>query len=109
MKYERIRNLLEYKDLTQTQIATLLHITQRTYSRYENDERAIPIEVLAQLADIHKTSIDYLIGRTDIKKPYLTSKKKHNKWILSKNHMLCFFFEMSINYLMDMYESIYHT
>lgn len=70
MKYERIRNLREDKDMTQTQIADLLHISQRTYSRYENDERAIPIEILSQLADIHNTSVDYLIYRTNIKRPY---------------------------------------
>lgn len=70
MKYERIRNLREDKDMTQTQIANLLHISQRTYSRYENDERAIPIEILSQLADIHNTSVDYLVNRTNINKPY---------------------------------------
>ena len=61
MKYERIRNLREDLDLTQTDIANLLSISQRTYSRYENDERAIPIEVLSKLADYHNTSVDYLI------------------------------------------------
>ena len=70
MKYERIRNLREDLDLTQTDIANLLSISQRTYSRYENDERAIPIEVLSTLADYHNTSVDYLIGRTNQKKPY---------------------------------------
>ena len=70
MKYERIRNLREDLDLTQTDIANLLSISQRTYSRYENDERAIPIEVLSKLADYHNTSVDYLIGRTSQKKPY---------------------------------------
>ena len=57
MKYERIRNLREDLDLTQTDIANLLSISQRTYSRYENDERAIPIEVLSKLADYHNTSV----------------------------------------------------
>lgn len=70
MYYERIRNLREDKDLTQTEVANYLHITQRTYSRYENNERAIPIEILSRLADYHETSVDYLIGRTNIKKPY---------------------------------------
>lgn len=70
MKYERIRNLREDKDLTQTDIAKYLHTSQRTYSRYENDERAIPIEILSLLADYHHTSTDYLIERTDIKEPY---------------------------------------
>jgi len=56
--------------MTQTEIADILNISQRTYSRYENDERAIPVEILSQLADFHKTSIDYLIGRTDEKRAY---------------------------------------
>jgi len=68
--YKRIRNLREDKDLTQTDIAEYLHISQRTYSRYENDERAIPIEILSKLADFHGTSVDYLIDRTNEKKPY---------------------------------------
>ena len=61
--------------MTQTEIANILNISQRTYSRYENDEHAIPIEILSNLADFHKTSVDYLIGRTDIKKPYPQAKK----------------------------------
>ena len=51
-------------------IANYLHISQRTYSRYENDERAIPIEIISSLADYHHTSVDYLIGRTDNPIPY---------------------------------------
>lgn len=70
MIYQRIRSLREDKDLTQTDIANYLHISQRTYSRYENDERAIPIEILSSLADYHHTSVDYLIGRTDNPIPY---------------------------------------
>lgn len=70
MIYRRIRDLRENLDMTQTEIADILNISQRTYSRYENDERAIPVEILSQLADFHKTSIDYLIGRTDEKRAY---------------------------------------
>jgi len=66
MKYERVRNLREDHDLTQTVIANYLNITQRAYSRYETGERAIPVETLAKLADFYGTSVDYLIGRTNI-------------------------------------------
>lgn len=62
--------------MTQTEIANMLNISQRTYSRYENDERAIPIEIFVKLADFHKTSVDYLIGLTDVKKPYPRNKKR---------------------------------
>lgn len=75
MRYERIRNLREDMDMTQTEIASVLNISQRTYSRYENDEHAIPIEILSALADFHHTSVDYLIGRTDVKKSYPRTHK----------------------------------
>lgn len=70
MIYERIRNLRVDNDLTQEDLAQKLSISQRTYSRYENDERNIPIEIFAKLADYYGTSIDYLVGQTDVKKPY---------------------------------------
>lgn len=70
MIYRRIRDLPEDKDLTQQELANILNITQRTYSRYENDERGIPLETICASADFHNTSIDYLLGRTDQKKPY---------------------------------------
>lgn len=79
MLYERIRNLREDKDLTQSELAHYLDISQRTYSRYENDERGIPIEILSKIADYHKTSVDYLIGRTDIETPYPTSSANRKK------------------------------
>lgn len=70
MRYERIRALREDNDYTQEYIGKILNVSQRTYSRYENDERAIPIEILSKLADFYKTSIDYLVGRTNQKEPY---------------------------------------
>lgn len=74
MRFERIRNLREDHDLSQTDIAKILHISQRSYSHYETDDRNIPIEILIQLATYYKTSIDYLTNRTDIKKPYPSKK-----------------------------------
>lgn len=63
--YKRIRNLREDNDLTQDSIAKILNVTQRTYSRYENGERAIPIEVFIKLANFYNTTIDYLVERTN--------------------------------------------
>lgn len=75
MIYERIRNLREDADFTQQQIADKLFINRRTYSGYENGVRSIPIEILSRIADIFNTNTDYLIGRTDVKKPYPPSKQ----------------------------------
>lgn len=70
MQYERIRNLREDSDMTQQQIADKLYISRSAYSNYENGSRAFPLEILSQIADIYGTSVDYLIGRTNVKKPY---------------------------------------
>ena len=63
--YRRIRDLREDNDLTQTQIAKMLGMSQTGYSKYETGENDIPAQVLIKLADFYKTSIDYLLGRTD--------------------------------------------
>ena len=68
--YERIRNLREDRDLKQEDLARLLNCTQACYSNYENGKRDIPTEVLDILADFYQVSIDYLLGRTSVKKPY---------------------------------------
>ena len=74
--YSRIRALREDKDLTQSNMAKVLNISQRTYSHYEAGERSIPTEILCSIADYHGTSVDYLLNRTDEKKPYKPSTKK---------------------------------
>ncbi|MFT3951492.1 MAG: helix-turn-helix transcriptional regulator [Oscillospiraceae bacterium] len=76
MIYERIRNLREDSDTTQQTMADWLYINRRTYSSYETGVRQIPLDMLAKLADIYDTSVDYLMGRTDVKKPYPKSKRR---------------------------------
>jgi len=68
--YGRIRNTREDKDLTQAQMASYLNIHQTTYSDYEIGKLNLPIQVLDKIADLFETSIDYLVNRTDEKKPY---------------------------------------
>ncbi len=67
MKYQRIQNLLEDNDLTQKELSKYLQISPRTYSHYENGTRTIPVEMLARLATYYNTTIDYLVGRTDVR------------------------------------------
>lgn len=69
MKY-RIRDLREDADLTQKQIADYLLCDQSLYSKYEREERVIPVDILDKLATYYHTSIDYLVGRTAERKPY---------------------------------------
>jgi transcriptional regulator with XRE-family HTH domain len=68
--YERIRNMREDRDLTQAKMAEYLSIHQTTYSDYELGKLNIPVPILDKIADFYGTSIDYLVNRTDEKKPY---------------------------------------
>ncbi len=63
--FHRIRDLREDHDLSQTQIAQLLNVSQRCYSHYECGSRDIPTTILISLADIFDVSIDYMLNRTD--------------------------------------------
>lgn len=71
----RIRDLREDNDLTQCEIAAFLHIKQNTYSQYENGLRQPPIDILISLAGFYNTSVDYLLGITNQKKPYPRNQK----------------------------------
>jgi len=68
--YGRIRDLREDADLTQTEIAKKLNCSQRIYSNYERGDVDIPTHILIELAKIHNTSIDYLLGQTNNPKRY---------------------------------------
>ena len=78
IRYERLRGLREDKDLLQKDVAKILNVTQVAYSCYEIGRRQIPIDALIKLAQFYHTSVDYLLGLTDERKPYpksILSKK----------------------------------
>ena len=70
----RIRDMREDRDIKQKDLAKHLHCDQSLYSKYEREERPIPLELMIRLADYYDTSIDYLVGRTDDCQPYKKSK-----------------------------------
>ena len=53
----------ENTNLTQTDVANILNITQQAYAHYESGKRTPSIETLIKLADFYKVSLDYLTGR----------------------------------------------
>ena len=67
---KRLRDLREDSDLTQVNLAKMLGCSQTTYSRYETGYMSVPNDILIKLADIYNVSVDYILERTDIKKPY---------------------------------------
>ncbi len=63
--YKRIRDLREDHDLTQTQIAKIIGMSQTGYSKYETGENDIPTSILIKLSNHYGVSIDYLLGQTE--------------------------------------------
>lgn len=66
----RIRDIREDRDITQKQIADYLMCDQSLYSKYEREEREIPLHLMVRLAQYYQVSVDYLAGLTNIKTPY---------------------------------------
>lgn len=69
---ERIRDLREDHDLTQTDIANLLHIGQRTYADYELGKTRIPLDSIIILAKYYNISLDYICGCSNVPNKFPT-------------------------------------
>ena len=70
MTYQRLEDMRVDADKTQIQIAEMLGCNREVYRRYEKGIREIPIWALLKLAEYYGTSTDYLLGRTNVRKPY---------------------------------------
>jgi len=60
--YKRIRELREDADMTQRQVAAIVHCSQQVYSNYELGQRDIPTAILIALAELYATTTDYILG-----------------------------------------------
>lgn len=74
MYMKNLKILREQNRKLQKEIAEILNMKQQQYQRYENGITEMPVTLLNILADYYDTSIDYIVGRTEQKKPY--PKKK---------------------------------
>lgn len=63
---DHLKILRKQKNLSQQRLADVLHISQQSVYKYENDITTPDIETLVNMADFFDTSVDYLIGYTDI-------------------------------------------
>lgn len=67
---ERIRALREDNNKTQTDIANILQVGQKTYSDYELGRTRIPVDRLIVLAKFYNVSMDYICGLSDVKRRF---------------------------------------
>jgi transcriptional regulator with XRE-family HTH domain len=64
--YERLREIRTEHGMTQEQVSKATGIPLRQYQRYEYGDN-LPIKRAILLADFFKISIDYLVGRSDVR------------------------------------------
>lgn len=74
MHFQHIEDLRIDHDKTQLEIAEYLGCQREVYRRYEKGTRQIPVDMLIQLSKLYNVSIDYLVGLTNVKKPYPRNK-----------------------------------
>lgn len=60
---KNLKNLRKELGISQMQIADKLHISQQTYSDYENCKTEPTSETLIQIADFFEVTVDELLGR----------------------------------------------
>ena len=66
----RLKDIREDKALLQKDVARILNTSQQHYSRIESGVTEITADRLCALANFYKTNVDYILGRTDVRKPY---------------------------------------
>ena len=67
--YQRIKDIREDNDKSQTEIATLLGMKQQQYARYESGVQEMPLHHIIALAKYYNISLDYLTGLIETPKP----------------------------------------
>jgi len=75
MYFKRIEDLRIDNDYTQENVADYLNLAREVYRRYEKGTRSIPVDCLINLSILYNTSVDYILGITDIKTPYPHTQK----------------------------------
>ena len=60
MHFKKLRDLREDNDLTQQQVADMLHCQREVYRRYEAGMREIPVSYAIVLAKYYGVTLDYL-------------------------------------------------
>ena len=71
----RLKELREYNNLSQYDMAELLHIKRSSYNQFEQQYDIIPIKRLNEVANVFNCSVDYILGLSDVKQYSLSTKE----------------------------------
>ena len=75
MNFQKLIEIREDFNLKQKDIASVLGITQQSYSLWENGSKIIPLKHLNNLCNYYNLSMDYVIGLSNIKYYNVINKK----------------------------------
>lgn len=78
MQTLRLKQLREERNITQQELADQLSCSQQSINNYENHGTQPDIDMLCRMADFFSTSVDYLIGNTNVRDPYSLAKFEYN-------------------------------
>ena len=74
---KRLKLLREEMGLKQIDIAEMLVVSRTTYTQYETEKSEPDLATVAKLAEIYNTSVDFILGKTDIRTPIETLAAHH--------------------------------
>jgi transcriptional regulator with XRE-family HTH domain len=69
---KRLKQLREDNDLRQEDVGKIVNVEKSTVSQWESGKRTPDVETIMKLADYFNVSIDYILGKTDIRTPIET-------------------------------------
>lgn len=75
----RLKSLREDADLSQKELAKLLGVSPSTIGMYEAGKRTPDSEMLTRICDFFNITVDYLIGRSNIKNPKCSTYNKEEQ------------------------------
>lgn len=73
-----LKKLREEKNITQKDLSKYLGVSDRSVGYYETGQRTPPPDIIEKIADFFDVSVDYLLGRTTIRNPYINQNIKSN-------------------------------
>ena len=83
---QNLKRLREQKGLSQQRLAEVFNLSQQSVYKYENGISDLNLDTLKDFADFFNTSIDYLVGNTDI--PHrIVEYKEFNLTKTEQEHM----------------------
>ena len=80
----RLKQLRKENNLTQEELAQKISKTRSTIAGYETERKEPDYETLVLLAKYFNVSLDYLMGVSDVRNPYINDKDldEVNKFLL---------------------------